>query len=330
MPLQFTPAIRHEAKARVAMIGPTGAGKTWTALQFARTLAGPTGTIGVIDTENASSSLYADAYVFQTAPWYPPYDAAKLAASIHDAAKQFDVLVIDSLTHFWQGDGGVLDIVEQEGARNRGNKFAGWAKGTPLWRSLLDSLIFAPCHVIVTMRSKMDYVQTTDANGRAKVEKMGMAPVARNDVEYEFTIVAELDQSHRLTVTKSRCSALADQVAAPHQSNKIAETLSEWLSSAEADPAPHVPPAPERPRGDHTEPQMRKIQASFKDAGIVDRDAKLAFVVHVIGREMESSVEMTKDEAGKVIEAIEARIATRLADVDAAVADILATVEPAA
>ena len=81
MNLTFQPATRHEAKARVAMIGPTGSGKTWTSLQFARILAGETGRIGLIDTENASASLYADVHDFQTAAWYPPYDAAKLAAA---------------------------------------------------------------------------------------------------------------------------------------------------------------------------------------------------------------------------------------------------------
>lgn len=306
MSLTFQPATRHEAKARVAMIGPTGSGKTWTALQFARTLAGPDGRIGVIDTENASASLYADVYDFQTAPWYPPYDAAKLAAAIHDAAQQFDVLIVDSLTHFWQGDGGVLDMVEQEGNRQRGNKFAGWAKGTPLWRSILDALIFAPCHVVVTMRSKMDYVQTTDGNGRAKVEKMGMAPVARNDVEYEFTIVGELDQSHRLTITKSRCSELADQVAAPHQSAKLAEVLREWLSTAVADPTPHTSPAPERPHGGVTDAQIRKMMAMFTERGIKERGARLAFIAAAVDRDIESSKELTPAEGAAVIDALEA------------------------
>lgn len=254
MSLTFTPATRHEARARVAMLGPTGAGKTWTALQFARTLAGEDGTIGVIDTENDSASLYADQYAFQAAKWMPPYDPAKLAAAINDAARQFDVLVIDSLTHFWQGDGGVLDIVEQEGARNRGNQFAGWKKGTPLWRGILDACIFAPCHIIVTMRSKMDYVQTQGSDGRTRVEKMGMAPVARNDVEYEFTIVCELDQSHRLSVTKSRCSELADVTAPAHQAAKVAETLTEWLRSA-------TPPTPvEQTAGEKLYDRLTKVE----------------------------------------------------------------------
>lgn len=308
MSLTFTPATRTEAKARVAMIGPTGAGKTWTALQFARTLAGPNGTIGVIDTENASASLYSDTYDFQTAPWYPPYDPAKLAAAINDAAKQFDVLIIDSLTHFWQGDGGVLDIVEQEGAKvgSRGNNFAGWKKGTPLWRGILDALIFAPCHIVITMRSKMDYVQQPGQDGRMKVEKMGMAPVARNDVEYEFTVVCELDQSHRLTVTKSRCSDLADRTAAPHQSAALAEVLVEWLSSATPDAHPHQPTPAPRPVGDITDAQKKRIHATFGDKGITNRDAKLAFVTDAIGHPVASSADLTRDEAAKVIDALEA------------------------
>jgi len=307
MSLTFTPATRHEAKARVAMIGPTGAGKTWTALQFARTLAGPTGTIGVIDTENDSASLYSDVYQFQSAAWYPPYDPAKLAAAIGVAAKQFDVLVIDSLTHFWQGDGGVLDIVEQEGARQRGNQFVGWKKGTPLWRGILDACIFAPCHVIVTMRSKMDYVQTQDSDGRKRVEKMGMAPVARNDVEYEFTVVGELDQSHRLTITKSRCSELADRVAPAHQAQGLADALAAWLGSASANPTPHVPTTVEAaPKGDITDAQMRKVQALLNDHGYTERTKAIGFVSDTIGRTVASRNELTKAEAAKVIDALEA------------------------
>lgn len=303
--LQFTPATRHEAKARVALIGPTGAGKTWTALQWAEILAGPAGTIGVIDTENGSASLYSDTYQFQTAPWYPPYDPAKLAAAVNAAAKQFDVLIVDSLTHFWQGDGGVLDIVEQEGAKvgARGNNFAGWKKGTPLWRGILDALIFAPCHVVVTMRSKMDYVQQQGNDGRMRVEKMGMAPVARNDVEYEFTVVGELDQAHRLTITKSRCSALADQVAPAHQAEKLAAALVEWLGTASPDPAPHVPPVVVVP-GDATEAQTRRVFALLKEAGFAERAAYIAELSRMIGRTITTSKELTKVEAGKVIDAL--------------------------
>jgi len=108
--LTFAPATRSEAKARVALVGPTGAGKTWTALEWATVLA-KGGRIAVIDTENGSASLYSDQYKFDTASWPPPYTPLKLVNALEHAASEYDVIVIDSLTHFWQGQGGVLEIV---------------------------------------------------------------------------------------------------------------------------------------------------------------------------------------------------------------------------
>lgn len=236
--LTFTPATRSEAKARVAIIGPTGAGKTWTALEWATVLAGPEGRIAVIDSENGSAALYSDQYRFDTARWMPPYSALKLAAAISNAADQYDVVIIDSLTHFWQGQGGVLEIVDRAAEKNRGNTYAGWKEGTPIWRTLLDSLVFAPCHIIVTMRSKMDYVQSKNSDGKTTIEKVGMAPVARNDVEYEFTVVGDMDQTHRMTITKSRCADLADQSAQAHQTEKLAVLLRDWLGTADATASP--------------------------------------------------------------------------------------------
>lgn len=244
--LQFAPATRSEAKARVAIIGPTGAGKTWTALEWATVLAAG-GRIAVIDTENGSASLYSDQYQFDTAYWSPPYSALKLAAAIGNAASNYDVVVIDSLTHFWQGAGGVLDSVDRAAEKARGNTYAGWKEGTPIWRALLDSLVFAPCHIIVTMRSKMDYVQNKDSNGKTTIEKVGMAPVARNDVEYEFTVVGDMDQTHRMTITKSRCDELADQSAQAHQTQKLALVLRDWLGSADTTAPARVAPSPDSP-----------------------------------------------------------------------------------
>lgn len=240
MTLSFTPAVRHEAKARVAIIGPTGAGKTWTALEWAGVLGEK---IAVIDTENGSASLYADQYKFDTATWAPPYNALKLAQAITETAGQYDVIVVDSLTHFWQGQGGVLDVVEKAAQKARGNSYAGWKEGTPVWRALLDSLIFAPCHVVVTMRSKMEYIQQ-ERDGRKTIEKVGMAPVARNDVEYEFTVVGDMDQSHKMTITKTRCAPLADEVALAHQTDRLAVVLRDWLRTAEPAVAPAAPLSP--------------------------------------------------------------------------------------
>lgn len=300
MALNFTPAVRHEAKARVALIGPTGAGKTWTALEWAGVLGD---RVAVIDTENGSASLYSDQYRFDTATWPPPYDATKLVGAIRDAAATYDVIVVDSLTHFWQGDGGVLDIVDRAAQRARGNSFAGWKEGTPIWRALLDSLIYAPCHVIVTMRSKMEYLQQ-EKDGRKTIEKVGMAPVARNDVEYEFTIVGDMDQSHKMTVTKSRCAPLADEVALPNQSKRLALILRDWLSTAAA--APPAPPAVEAEPEPKTEEdkQIQRLAIMFRERGIIDRDARLARLATIVGHPVTSSKALTPDERTKCIKVL--------------------------
>jgi AAA domain len=245
----FTPAVKEQLKARVAIDGPTGSGKTWTALQWARILAGPDGNIGLIDTENRSAAYYAPTpgdtierlnpwdppYEFGHAPVTPPYSPVQLRQMIVAAGDQLGdngVLVIDSLTHFWNGEGGTLDIVDN--ASSRGNSFTGWKEGTPAQRAMLDAIIHAPCHVIVTMRSKMEYIlveQTKNGRTTSVPTKVGMAPEQRAGVEYEFTVVADMDLEHRLTISKSRCDQIADVVAPNGRSAEPAIKFAEWLGS---------------------------------------------------------------------------------------------------
>lgn len=244
----FRPAVKEQLKARVALDGPTGSGKTWTALQWA-TIIADGNPIGLIDTENRSAAFYAPSpgaeperlnpwdppYEFGHLPVEPPYDPrqlAKLIARAGDELAPDGVLVIDSLTHFWSGEGGTLDIVED--ASNRGNSFTGWKEGTPAQRHLLDTIIHVPCHVIVTMRSKMEYVLVeTEKNGRTiqVPTKVGMKPEQRAGIEYEFTVVADMDIEHRLTVSKSRADVVADVVVTSGRSHEPAQAFAAWLSS---------------------------------------------------------------------------------------------------
>lgn len=236
----FLPASRHQLKGRIVLDGPTGAGKTFTALTMARELAGPDGKIGFIDTERRSAELYSDQFEFQVLNWVPPYDPRKLAKVLKDHDGLFDVMVLDSGTHFWKGEGGTLDIVEAAGQRAGGNNYAGWNQGTPALRSMIDTMLGMECHFIMCLRSKMDYVLETNDKGKQVPRQVGMAPEMRNDINYEFTLAVSMDQSHQGTVTKSRCSTLADALIRPGD-NYVIEAMDlfrTWL--AEGAPPPEL------------------------------------------------------------------------------------------
>lgn len=234
----FRPAVKEQLKGRVALCGPTGAGKTWTALGWATELA-QGGKIAFVDTERRSASLYAPHFAFDKMDWAPPYDPNVLIETIRSAeADGYAVLVIDSLTHFWSGEGGTLDVVDNAKNRGSGNSFDAWRVGTPLQRTMVDEILATNMHVIVTMRSKMEYVlEEYEDKGRTKTRpvKIGMAPEQRAGIEYEFTIVADMDvEHHRMVLTKSRCDILADQIIQPHRERDAAKTFLAWLDDGEA------------------------------------------------------------------------------------------------
>jgi hypothetical protein len=240
----FQPAVKEQLKARVAFDGPTGSGKTWTALKWATVLAGDDGKIAFIDTERDSAKLYANHFTFDVARFEPPYEVPRLIETLRNAETAgYAVVVVDSLSHFWEGEGGLLDEVDAAAARSfGGSTFAGWKHGTPLQRHMVDTFLSLDCHVIVCMRSKMEYVlvEYTDSKGQKKTkpEKVGMAPVQRSGLEYEFTIVGDLDLEHRITFSKSRCDVLADKMIQPHRESEAAETFLAWLNDGTPPPPP--------------------------------------------------------------------------------------------
>ncbi len=228
----FVKATKKRSKLRLAIDGPSGSGKTWTSLTTAEALA-EGGRIAVIDTEHGSASLYSDRFTFdvlELGHFDPANYVAALRAAEHNG---YHVVVIDSLSHAWEGDGGVLEIVNKKA--KGGNTWAGWSAGTPAYRSLIGAILASPIHVIVTMRTKTEWV--TPEKGKAPV-KIGTSPVMRAGCEYEFTLVADMDTDHVLTVSKSRCPAVADK-SYRHPDGTFGRTLLAWLNDG-GDPAPPV------------------------------------------------------------------------------------------
>lgn len=237
----FTKAVRSQRKLRAAIDGPSGGGKTYSTLRlaFAMKAAGLCSRIALIDTENNSASLYAGESPDGT-PWefdtlnLKQFNPDQFTNALKTAAKEgYDCAILDSLSHAWVGAGGALDLVDQKG----GNKFTAWKDVTPLHRGMIDAIIQSPMHVLATMRSKTEYVLEEDANGKKVPRKIGVAPVQRDGMEYEFDIYCSMDWSHQIKVTKSRCSPM-DSATAIKPGPAFWAPLFDWLQSAAAVAAP--------------------------------------------------------------------------------------------
>jgi AAA domain-containing protein len=242
----FRPATKEGSKARVAVQGVSGSGKTWTGLSIAHGLA-EGGQLAVIDTERGAASLYVGVHGIEfdvlQMHRYDPRDLGKALAAAERAG--YPVVFVDSLSHFWKGTDGALDQVEKHKGKYGNNSFAGWKDVTPMQNDMVDALLAYPGHVVVTMRSHTEWVLEENERGKKEPKRMGMRAEQRRGVEYEFGLVCDMDIDNTLTVIKSRCPALHRAVIKePNGRTDIAVPLLRWLNdgSPTAD-EPAVDPA---------------------------------------------------------------------------------------
>lgn len=227
----FKKAERKQAKLRLALCGPSGSGKTYSALLIAQGLA-PGGRIAMIDTENGSGELYADMTGYDTATLRAPFTPERYIALIRGAEQAgYDALIIDSLSHAWAGEGGILDMHDKATlASKTQNSFTAWREVTPQHNALVDTILGANLHIIATMRTKTAYDLVDDGNGKKKPIKIGLAPVQRDGMEYEFTVVMDLSvDGHVATATKDRTRLLDGKHFVP--AIETGEALREWLEA---------------------------------------------------------------------------------------------------
>ncbi|MBB1074511.1 AAA family ATPase [Rhodoferax sp. 4810] len=232
----FRKAERKQSKLRLAICGPSGSGKTYSALLIAQGLT-PNGRIALVDTERGSGELYSNITDYDVAQLTPPYTPQRYIDLINASIKSgYEVLIIDSISHAWTGDGGVLDMHSKASTATR-NSFTAWRDVTPKHNSMVDAIIGAPLHVIVTMRTKTAY-EMTDENGKKKPMKIGLAPIQRDGMEYEFTTVFDLAiEQHLATASKDRTGIFDGQHFVP--SVETGFLLRNWLESG-AQPAASV------------------------------------------------------------------------------------------
>ena len=225
--MAFRKAERRQAKLRLGLIGPSGAGKTYGALLVAQGIGGK---IALIDSENGRGELYANLCEYDVCPLTPPFTPDKYIAVIHEAERMgYATIIIDSLSHAWAGAGGILEQVDAR--KGRGNDFAAWRDVTPKHNQLVDAMLQSPCHIIATMRAKTAYeMEKDERTGKVKPVKVGLAPVQREGMDYEFTVVLEIDQQkHMAVASKDRTSLFDGDVF--KLSKETGEKLKNWLES---------------------------------------------------------------------------------------------------
>ena len=228
--MQFQKATKKQAKLRLALFGPSGAGKTYSALRLA---TGMGGTIGVIDSEKGSSNKYADKFDFSVLTiedktvekgYLPAIEAAGFAG--------IEVLIIDSISHAWQE---LLEMVDKVAATDfGGNSWAGWSKATPIQKRFVEALLGYPGHLICTIRSKTAWEIQDDGKGKKKPTRVGLAPEQRGGIEYEFDMLMELNVSHSAKVLKDRTDKYQDEII-DKPDEKMGKELMAWLNDGEAE-----------------------------------------------------------------------------------------------
>lgn len=220
----FQKATKQKAKLRMALMGPSGSGKTYSALNIAQYLGKK---VCVVDTEGNSASKYANLFDFCTLSLTDCHPNNFIKAIDAAVAEGFDVVIIDSLSAAYNGKNGLLELADREKMKLT-NNFQAWAKVAPLQNALTQKLLTAPIHILATLRVKMAY-DMQEENGKKKPVKVGLAPIQKEGIEYEFDILAEMTPGNMLIVSKTRCPELNDQTF-DKPGKEVADILSQWLN----------------------------------------------------------------------------------------------------
>lgn len=233
----FEKVSRYKSKLRMALIGPSGSGKTLSALLFAHGITNDWEKIALIDTEHERGRFYANRSdygigEFLYAPLYPPYTPNAYINLVSEGAKavgEEGVLIIDSLSHAWDNEGGVLDIKSEIAKRSGKNDYTAWDEAGRVQNGLINTILSTPCHTLVTMRTKTAYAMEINEKGKTVPVKLGLAPVQRENTEYEFDTVLQINREHYACASKD--TTFLDDfngIITPELGTK----MKEWLNNA--------------------------------------------------------------------------------------------------
>ena len=322
----FAPATRRKLKLRLAICAPAGYGKSLTAIKFAGALASAFGNgkplkIAAIDTEHGALSKYAgiiNGVHFDVCELQHFAPSAYTAAIREAAAAGYGVLIIDSLSHAWSGVGGALAQVDQKSAAG-GNSFTAWKDVTPQHNELVEAILSYPGHVIATMRTKMEYVleETTNSKGKTVMapKKIGMKPVQREGMDYEFDIVCDMDETHTLIVGKTRCPAIDGQRVVKPGPEFLTPVI-RWLDEGVDAPAETKPVFVPDVIVTASDVQVSEIRVACQTLELADQPGAM-----LAKRGVSRLEDLTHTQADEILATLRKKIQARKVELDAKLAE---------
>lgn len=306
MTLKFRLATKEQARLRLGIYGPSGAGKTLTALRLATGME--CGSIALIDTEHGSASMYADRYEFDVLE-LPNSGIETYLEAISLAAKaEYPILIVDSLTHAWQD---LLDQVDKIArARYSGNRWSAWSDATPLHRRLVTALLSYPGHLIGTMRTKTEWAVEKTDEGKVRPVRMGLAPEQGKGIEYEFDLLMEINADHFVTVIKDRTGRFQDRHIEKPGEDFGAE-LMHWLREGEppvaAEPGKESAPKAEQPNGNagwiYVDQKRKAFWAKARKRGLSHEDVHSLLGLNSMKEYTGSETQVWKDLDAAIVKA---------------------------
>lgn len=291
--MEIRKATRQKSKLRLGISGPAGSGKTYSALKLASGIA-PWNKIIVIDTENGSGDLYAHLGEYNVITLNAPYTPERYIKAIQASEEAgMEVIIIDSVSHEWEGSGGILQINELVAqSKFKGNTWAAWSQTTPRHQAFIDTIVNSDCHIITTARAKIDTVQSETG----KVKKIGLKEIQREGFEYELTVNFTLDRdAHFASVSKDR-TELFEGLDPFLITEKTGEQLKEWCESG-VTPVVKVKENPTTVEVPSEHPHRTKLQKELMKRGAKNPNEALTMLNEITGLEFEKFTAITEKEA---------------------------------
>ncbi len=236
MGFQVKKAVREKIYCKIALMAPSGGGKTYSSLRLATGMAreieretGKKAKILMGNTEQKRGYYYANEFDYDIVDIEAPHTPEKYVEFINFAvSKEYDILIIDSSSHEWEGRGGCLEIHQQAGGQ-----YQHWKGVTPRHNKFIEAIADSPIHIIATMRGKDQYEMTKDDKGKASVQKLGVGAKQRDGFEYEFTCTFLIDQKTSMAEAQKDNTHIFEHEVATLLSEDYGEKIIKWANSGE-------------------------------------------------------------------------------------------------